>query len=101
MRMMALTMAFVGETVPKERIGSADFGVVTGSYFSLLGIPLIRGRVFDALGVEADVYWITYAGLDPAQSSCCPARRWMRSRVEPPAWPPGSACRRSPACTRR
>jgi predicted permease len=32
----------------KERIGSADFGVVTGSYFSLLGIPLLRGRVFDA-----------------------------------------------------
>jgi predicted permease len=32
----------------KERIGNADFGVVTGSYFSLLGIPLIRGRVFDA-----------------------------------------------------
>ena len=32
----------------KERIGSADFGVVTGSYFPLLGIPVIRGRVFDA-----------------------------------------------------
>ncbi|HEX7696595.1 MAG TPA: ABC transporter permease, partial [Candidatus Acidoferrum sp.] len=31
----------------KERIGSADFGVVTDGYFQVLGIPLIRGRVFD------------------------------------------------------
>jgi len=31
----------------KERIGSADFGVVTDGYFQVLGIPLIRGRIFD------------------------------------------------------
>jgi predicted permease len=31
----------------KERIGNADFGVVTGSYFQVLGIPLVRGRLFD------------------------------------------------------
>ncbi len=31
----------------KERIGNADFGVVTDGYFQVLAIPLVRGRVFD------------------------------------------------------
>jgi len=31
----------------KERIGDADFGVATDGYFQALGIPLIRGRIFD------------------------------------------------------
>jgi predicted permease len=31
----------------KERLGTADFGVVTDDYFKVLGIPLIRGRLFD------------------------------------------------------
>ena len=31
----------------KERLGVADFGVVTDEYFQALGIPLIRGRIFD------------------------------------------------------
>jgi putative ABC transport system permease protein len=31
----------------KERIGIADFCVATDGYFSALGIPLIRGRMFD------------------------------------------------------
>jgi putative ABC transport system permease protein len=31
----------------KERLGSADFGVATEGYFEALGIPLIRGRIFD------------------------------------------------------
>jgi predicted permease len=31
----------------KERIGNADFGVATDGYFQVLGIPLIRGRLFD------------------------------------------------------
>jgi putative ABC transport system permease protein len=31
----------------KERIGNADFCVATGGYFEALGIPLIRGRIFD------------------------------------------------------
>ena len=31
----------------KERVGSADFGVATEEYFQALGIPLIRGRIFD------------------------------------------------------
>jgi len=31
----------------KGRIGNADFCVATGSYFQVLGIPLIRGRIFD------------------------------------------------------
>jgi len=30
----------------KERQGDADFGVVTADYFQLLGIPLLRGRLF-------------------------------------------------------
>ena len=32
----------------KERLGSADFCVATDGYFQALGIPLIRGRIFDA-----------------------------------------------------
>jgi predicted permease len=31
----------------KERIGMADFCVATDGYFQVLGIPLIRGRIFD------------------------------------------------------
>jgi len=31
----------------KERLGTADFGVVTDGYFQGLGIPLLRGRLFD------------------------------------------------------
>ncbi len=31
----------------KERIGNADFCVATDAYFQVLGIPLIRGRIFD------------------------------------------------------
>jgi predicted permease len=31
----------------KARIGNADFCVATGGYFQVLGIPLIRGRIFD------------------------------------------------------
>jgi hypothetical protein len=31
----------------KERLGTADFCVATDGYFRVLGIPLIRGRIFD------------------------------------------------------
>ncbi|MGH9495055.1 MAG: FtsX-like permease family protein, partial [Candidatus Sulfotelmatobacter sp.] len=31
----------------KERLGTADFGVATSGYFQVLGIPLVRGRIFD------------------------------------------------------
>jgi len=31
----------------KERIGNADFCVATDGYFNVLGIPLIRGRIFN------------------------------------------------------
>jgi predicted permease len=31
----------------KERLGNADFGVATDGYFQVLGIPLLRGRIFD------------------------------------------------------
>jgi predicted permease len=38
---------FQALTLQKERIGNADFGVVTDGYFQVLQIPLIRGRIFD------------------------------------------------------
>jgi putative ABC transport system permease protein len=31
----------------KERIGNADFCVATDGYFQVLGIPLVRGRIFE------------------------------------------------------
>jgi predicted permease len=31
----------------KERVGKADFCVATDGYFEVLGIPLMRGRIFD------------------------------------------------------
>jgi putative ABC transport system permease protein len=38
---------FVPLLQQKERLGSADFCVATDGYFQVLGIPLIRGRIFD------------------------------------------------------
>jgi len=38
---------FNSEVLQKERIGNADFCVATEGYFRVLGIPLIRGRMFD------------------------------------------------------
>jgi putative ABC transport system permease protein len=39
--------SLVGMFNQKERIGNADFCVATDGYFRALGIPLIRGRIFD------------------------------------------------------
>jgi predicted permease len=45
---MPKTMDGFGELFKqKERIGIADFCVATDGYFEVLGIPLIRGRIFD------------------------------------------------------
>jgi putative ABC transport system permease protein len=45
---MPKTMDGFGELFKqKERIGVADFCVATNGYFEVLGIPLIRGRIFD------------------------------------------------------
>ncbi len=41
------TDAFASLFQQKERIGIADFCVATDGYFKALGIPLIRGRIFD------------------------------------------------------
>jgi predicted permease len=42
------TMAGLGELYQqKDRLGIADFCVATDGYFQVLGIPLIRGRIFD------------------------------------------------------
>jgi predicted permease len=38
---------FIGLSQQKERVGNADFCVATDGYFQGLGIPLIRGRIFD------------------------------------------------------
>lgn len=38
---------FGGLLQQKERIGNADFCVATDGYFQVLGIPLLRGRIFD------------------------------------------------------
>jgi putative ABC transport system permease protein len=43
----ALGRAFDLLFLQKERLGTADFGVVTDGYFQGLGIPLLRGRLFD------------------------------------------------------
>lgn len=42
-----LTRQFGALFQQKDRIGKADFGVVTDGYFQTLSIPLIRGRMFD------------------------------------------------------
>ena len=36
----------------KERLGIADYCVATDGYFQVLGIPLIRGRIFDERDAE-------------------------------------------------
>jgi putative ABC transport system permease protein len=41
------TDGFAALLQQKERLGVADFGVATDGYFQVLGIPLIRGRIFD------------------------------------------------------
>jgi len=38
---------FVTLLKQKERLGSADFAVATPDYFTVLGIPLVKGRLFD------------------------------------------------------
>jgi len=42
----ALTREFDILFQQKERLGTADFCVATNGYFQVLGIPLIRGRIF-------------------------------------------------------
>ncbi len=42
----ALTREFDVLFQQKERLGTADFCVATNGYFQVLGIPLIRGRIF-------------------------------------------------------
>ena len=42
----ALTRQFDVLFQQKERLGTADFCVATNGYFQVLGIPLIRGRIF-------------------------------------------------------
>jgi putative ABC transport system permease protein len=43
----ALTRQFDVLFQQKERLGTADFGVATDGYFQSVGIPLVRGRLFD------------------------------------------------------
>ena len=43
----------------KERLGNADFGVVTDGYFQVLGIPLIHGRIFN----ESDTADVPHAAV--------------------------------------
>jgi predicted permease len=43
----ALTRLFDNLFQQKERLGTADFGVATDGYFQSVGIPLVRGRLFD------------------------------------------------------
>lgn len=43
----ALTRQFDVLFQQKERRGTADFCVATSDYFQVLGIPLLRGRIFD------------------------------------------------------
>ena len=43
----ALTRQFDVLFQQKERLGTADFGVATGGYFQSVGVPLVRGRMFD------------------------------------------------------
>jgi predicted permease len=43
----ALTRQFELLFQRKEHTGNADFGVVSDGYFQVLGIPLLRGRLFD------------------------------------------------------
>jgi len=40
-------MVLVHCSSKKKRTGIADFCVATDGYFQVLGIPLIRGRIFD------------------------------------------------------
>jgi putative ABC transport system permease protein len=43
----SLTRQFDVLFAQKERLGNADFCVATAGYFQALGIPLLRGRIFD------------------------------------------------------
>lgn len=42
-----LTRLFAVLFQQKERLGTADFAAATSGYFQALGIPLVRGRIFD------------------------------------------------------
>jgi predicted permease len=42
-----LTRAFDVLFQQKQRLGTADFGVATDGYFQVLGISLVRGRIFN------------------------------------------------------
>ena len=63
----------------KERIGNADFCVATAGYFHVLGIPLVRGRMFD----ERDCRQRAARGPDQRVAGARPLA-WTRTRSDIP-----------------
>jgi MFS family permease len=64
--MMALTMAFVGETIPKEKTGSAMGLLGTMSAVGTALGPSLGGVLIEGLGWRAIFYFITVASLSVA-----------------------------------
>jgi MFS family permease len=103
--MMALTIAFVGETVPKEKTGSAMGLLGTTSAIGTALGPSLGGALISAFGWQAIFLVTVPLGVVPSCSppGHCQRSAAIRGQIDPVwmswaccCWPPRSRLMPSP-----
>lgn len=74
----------------KERLGEADFSVATSGYFQALGIPLLRGRIFEDR--DAPTLPTLRSSAHPWRASAGPVRIPSATPLNSETWMATCAC---------